>query len=34
LRYREIAGVLDIGVSTVSDHLDRALRKLGDHCNV
>jgi RNA polymerase sigma-70 factor, ECF subfamily len=29
LRYREIAGVLDIGVSTVSDHLERALRKLG-----
>lgn len=34
LRYREIAGVLEIGVSTVADHLDRAMRKLGEKCNV
>lgn len=34
LRYREIAGVLDIGVSTVADCLERALRKLGEKCNV
>jgi RNA polymerase sigma-70 factor (ECF subfamily) len=34
LRYREIAGVLEIGTSTVADHLDRALRKLGEKCNV
>ena len=29
LRYREIAEVLGIGVSTVAEHLDRAIRKLG-----
>lgn len=34
LRYREIAEALDIGVSTVADHLERALRKLGEKCNV
>ena len=34
LRYREIAEVLEIGTSTAADHLDRALRKLGDKCNV
>jgi RNA polymerase sigma-70 factor (ECF subfamily) len=28
LRYREIADVLEIGVTTVADHLDRAIRKL------
>lgn len=34
LRYREIAEVLQIGTSTVAGHLDRALRKLGEKCNV
>ncbi len=34
LRYREIAEVLEIGTSTVADHLERALRKLGEKCNV
>ena len=34
LRYREIAAALEIPVSTVADHLDRALRKLGEKCNV
>jgi RNA polymerase sigma-70 factor, ECF subfamily len=34
LRYREIGAVLEIGTSTVADHLERALRKLGDKCNV
>jgi RNA polymerase sigma-70 factor (ECF subfamily) len=28
LRYREIAEVLEIGVTTVADHLERAIRKL------
>jgi len=34
LRYREIAEALEIGTSTVADHLERALRKLGEMCNV
>lgn len=34
LRYREIADVLEIGTTTVADHLERALRKLGEKCNV
>lgn len=34
LRYREIAAVLGIGTTTVSDQLERALRKLGEKCNV
>ncbi len=34
LRYREIAAVLEIGTSTVADHLERALRKLEEKCNV
>jgi RNA polymerase sigma-70 factor (ECF subfamily) len=34
LRYREIGEVLEMGTSTAADHLDRALRKLGEKCNV
>lgn len=34
LRYREIGSVLEIATSTVADHLERALRKLGEKCNV
>ena len=34
LRYREIADALDVPVSTIADHLERALRKLGEKCNV
>jgi len=34
LRYREIGEVLDLSVSTVSDTLDRAIRKLAEQCNV
>ncbi len=34
LRYREIAAVIEIGTSTVADHLERALRKLREKCNV
>jgi len=34
LRYREIADALEIGTSTVADHLERALRKLGENCSV
>ena len=34
LRYREIAEALVIPMSTIADHLDRALRKLGEKCNV
>ena len=30
LRYREIAEILEIGVTTVADHLDRAIRKLAE----
>jgi RNA polymerase sigma-70 factor, ECF subfamily len=34
LRYREIAEVLGIPTSTVSDTVDRAIKKLADKCNV
>ncbi len=34
LRYREIGEVLDIPTSTVSDVVDRAVRKLAEKCNV
>src|SRR5271168_935379 len=34
LRYREIAEVLGIPTSTVSDTVDRAIKKLAEKCNV
>jgi RNA polymerase sigma-70 factor (ECF subfamily) len=34
LRYREIGEVLDVAVSTVADTVSRAIRKLGEHCDV
>ncbi|HXA76322.1 MAG TPA: sigma-70 family RNA polymerase sigma factor [Candidatus Acidoferrales bacterium] len=34
LRYREIAEVLGIPTSTVSDMVDRAIKKLAEKCNV
>ena len=34
LRYREIAEVLGIPISTVSDTVERAIRKLAEKCNV
>jgi len=34
LRYREIAEVLAIPTSTVSDTVDRAIKKLAEKCNV
>jgi RNA polymerase sigma-70 factor, ECF subfamily len=34
LRYREIADVLEMAVSTVADTVDRAIRKLAEKCNV
>lgn len=34
LRYREIAEVLGIPTSTVSDIVDRAIKKLAEKCNV
>jgi len=34
LRYREIADVLDLSISTVGDMVDRAIRKLAEKCNV
>jgi len=34
LRYREIAEVLNISISTVGDTVDRAIRKLAERCNV
>ncbi len=34
LRYREIAETLDMGVSTVAETLYRAIRKLGEECDV
>jgi RNA polymerase sigma-70 factor (ECF subfamily) len=34
LRYREIGEVLDIPTSTVSDTVDRAIKKLSEQCNV
>jgi RNA polymerase sigma-70 factor (ECF subfamily) len=34
LRYREISEVLGIGTSTVSDTVDRAVKKLAEKCNV
>jgi RNA polymerase sigma-70 factor (ECF subfamily) len=34
LRYREIAEVLDVSISTVGDTVDRAIRKLAEKCNV
>jgi RNA polymerase sigma-70 factor (ECF subfamily) len=34
LRYREIGEVLGIATSTVSDTVDRAIRKLAEKCNV
>ena len=34
LRYREIGEVLDIPTSTVSDTVDRAVKKLAEKCNV
>lgn len=34
LRYREIGEALELPVSTIADHLDRALRKLEEKCNV
>jgi RNA polymerase sigma-70 factor (ECF subfamily) len=32
LRYREIAGVLDVGVSTVAEWIHQALTRLGKEC--
>lgn len=34
LRYREISEVLGIATSTVSDTVDRAIKKLAEKCNV
>jgi len=34
LRYREIGEVLGIATSTVSDTVDRAIKKLAEKCNV
>ena len=34
LRYREIAEALEIGVSTAAETIYRAIRKLGEECNV
>jgi RNA polymerase sigma-70 factor (ECF subfamily) len=34
LRYREISAVLGIATSTVSDTVDRAIKKLAEKCNV
>jgi RNA polymerase sigma-70 factor, ECF subfamily len=34
LRYREIGEVLDLPTSTVSDTVDRAIKKLAEKCNV
>jgi RNA polymerase sigma-70 factor, ECF subfamily len=34
LRYREMAEVLGIPISTVSDTVDRAIKKLAEKCNV
>ena len=34
LRYREIAEALGIPTSTVSDTVDRAIKKLAEKCNV
>jgi RNA polymerase sigma-70 factor (ECF subfamily) len=34
LRYREISEVLGIATSTVSDTVDRAVKKLAEKCNV
>jgi RNA polymerase sigma-70 factor, ECF subfamily len=34
LRYREIAEVLGLSISTVGDTVDRAVRKLAEKCNV
>jgi RNA polymerase sigma-70 factor (ECF subfamily) len=34
LRYREIGEVMGIATSTVSDTVDRAIRKLAEKCNV
>ncbi len=34
LRYKEIAEVLEIPISTVSDTVERAIRKLAEKCNV
>jgi DNA-directed RNA polymerase specialized sigma subunit len=34
LRYREIGEVLGIATSTVSDTVDRAIKKLAGKCNV
>jgi RNA polymerase sigma-70 factor (ECF subfamily) len=34
LRYREIAEALEVGVSTAAETIYRAIRKLGEECNV